>query len=131
MMSWSPCSEFDVMGDVGEDFVEVLDGGGEFRKFGRAVGASKEERAGIAEDAVHVADEFVGRADLGRGAEVSELGRGVAKGFLGAVGEGGEKVFEKGSFFVHGALDLFVNESSCRRGLRVGEPGLWLWRSAF
>jgi hypothetical protein len=51
-----------------------------------------------------VADKFVRGANLGSGAEIGELRRGVAKSFLSAVGEGGEKVLEKGSFFVHVAL---------------------------
>ena len=62
-------------------------------KHRRLVGAAEEVGARVAEDAVHVADEFVRRADLGCGAEVGEFGRGVAEGFLCSVGEGGEEVF--------------------------------------
>ena len=47
---------FEVVGYVGEDFVEVGDGGGELCKDGRAVGAAEEVGAGVAEDAVHVLD---------------------------------------------------------------------------
>ena len=49
-------AEFEVMSEVGEDFVKVLDGGGELGKDGRTVGATQEERAGVAEHAVHMAD---------------------------------------------------------------------------
>jgi hypothetical protein len=42
-----------------------------------------------------------GVPDLRCGAEVGELGRGVAEGFLGSVSEGCEEVFEKDSLFVH------------------------------
>ena len=83
-VEWS--AEFDVARDVGEDFVEVRDGGGEVRECGRLIGAAEEVGAGVAEDAVHVADEFVWGADLRGGAEVGEFGRGVAQSFLRPVG---------------------------------------------
>ena len=93
---------FDVAGYVGEDLVKVGDGGGELRQHWRAVGAAEEEGARVAEDAVHVADEFVRGTDVWAGAEVGELGRSIAEGFLGSVGESGEEVLEESSLFVHG-----------------------------
>ena len=42
----------------------------------------------------------------GAGAEVRELRRGIAEGLLCAVGERGEKVFEKDSLFIHGSSSL-------------------------
>ena len=86
-------AEFDVVRDVGEDFMEVRDGGGEIRECGRLIGAAEEVGAGVAEDAVHMADEFVWSADLRGGAEVCELGWSIAEGFLSSVGEGCEEVF--------------------------------------
>ena len=86
------CASIDVVSYVGEYLVEMRDGGGEIREDWRLVGAAEEVCAGVAEDAVHVADEFVRGANLRRGAEVGELGRGAAEGFLRPVGEGGEEV---------------------------------------
>jgi hypothetical protein len=44
-------------------------------------------------------NEFVRRANLGPGAEVRELRRGIAEGLLGAVGERGEKNASAGFVF--------------------------------
>jgi hypothetical protein len=105
---WS--AELNVACNVGEDLVEVRDGGGEIRQDRRLVGAAEEVGARVAEDAVHVAYEFVRRADLRGGAELGELGRGIAEGFLRPVGEGGEEVLQEGSLFVHG---LFYQKRGC------------------
>ena len=81
-------------GDVRQDFVEVRDGGGEVRECRWLIGAAEEISAGVAEEAVHVADEFVRGADLRGGAEVGEFGWGATEGFLRPVGEGCEEVPE-------------------------------------
>jgi len=95
-------AEIDVAGDVGKDLVEVRDGGAEVGECRRLVGAAEEIGARVAEDAVHVANEFVWGSDVRGGAEVREFGRRLAKGFLRAVGKSGEEVPEEGSLFVHG-----------------------------
>jgi hypothetical protein len=100
VVKWS--AEIDVAGDVGKDLVEVRDGGGEFRECGRLIGAADEVGSGVAEDTVHVADEFVWTSNLRGGAEVGEFRWGIAEGFLGPVGEGCEEVLEEDSLFVHG-----------------------------
>ena len=122
------CAAIDVVSYVGEYLVEVRDGGGEIREGRRLVGAAEEVGAGVAEDAVHVADKFVRGANLRCGAEVGEFGRGAAERFLRPVGEGGEEVLEEGSLFVHAfSFTRFRVVSSMdgedrRYGITAGTP---------
>ena len=63
-----------------------------------------EEGARVADYAGHVPDEFVRRSDGGAGAKVGEgVGR-VAEGLLGAIGDGGEEVFQQRVLGVHRAI---------------------------
>ena len=110
-------TKFDVTGHVGEDLVKVGDGGGEVRLNWRAVGAAKEEGARVAKDTVHVANQLVRCPHPRCGAEVSELGRGIAEGLLCPVGEGGQKVLEKDSLFIHLRVPLRREDSCARRRL--------------
>ena len=75
-------------------------------------------------------DEFVRRADLGRSTEVRELRRGVAEGFLCAVGEGREKMPEEDPFFVHSEFS-FSGMANCRPGLSVRGKQPLPWRLVF
>ena len=109
---------FEEAGDIGEDFVEVLDCAGEFWEYGRAIGAAKEEGAGVAEDAVHVANEFMWSTNLRGGAEVGEFGRSVAESFLSAIGQGRKKVLKEEIVFRPSQFSLY--QASCRLELPAG-----------
>jgi hypothetical protein len=73
-------------------------------------GAAEKERAGVAEHAVHVTNEFVRCADLLSCTEVREFGRGVAKGFLCFVSEGGQEMLEQDSLFLHASVSFLVKD---------------------
>ena len=86
-----------------DDFVKTRHRIIEDRQIGRTVGAANRKSAGLAQDAVHVPDEFTGRADFWRRSKLGKLRRRFAKHLLRPVGQGGQKMLQQLPLFVHRA----------------------------
>jgi hypothetical protein len=83
---------FDVSSEIRKRLMEMRYRGCEVRENGRTTVVAGKEGASVHQNAVHVMNQFVRGADLGRCAETGEFRRRVTKRFLGPISECGEKM---------------------------------------
>ena len=84
--------QFKMSRNVGERLVKVRHRRTKVWQGRRTVAAADKQRARISHEAIHVAYQFVWRADVRSRPKVCEIWRRVTKRFLGPVGERGQEM---------------------------------------
>jgi len=95
------CPQLQVPREIRQRLVKVADGVGKRRQHWWTVAAADEERPGVAQDAIHVANEFVGSPNPRRRTEVPEVRWRVSQRLLRSIRNRCEEVSQQPSFSFH------------------------------
>src|ERR1700722_1108414 len=86
---------------VRQSFVEMRDRIGKLPEHRRAIAAADKQSTRVAQDAVHVADQLVRRANLWPRHKAAELRRRATKRLLRPVSQCSQKMPEQCTLFIH------------------------------